>query len=71
MYLKILSTDTIFIMNLVSFNRISWILFTLDQVFFVFVCLFFRLGTKLNKQSVGIPTGTNCDPLVSRFAFIL
>ena len=28
---------------------------------------FFRLGTKLYRQVVGIPMGTNCAPLVADF----
>ena len=41
-------------------HRIFWIIFTS-----------IRFGNKLYRQSVGIPMGTNCAPLVADFVFIL
>ena len=32
---------------------------------------FIRFGSKLYRQIVGIPTGTNCAPLVAAFDFVL
>ena len=33
--------------------------------------IFIRLGTKLYRQIIGIPMGTNCAPLVADFPILL
>ena len=36
-----------------------------DALSYLFDNIFIRFGTKLYKQSVGIPMGTNCAPLIA------
>ena len=36
-----------------------------DALSFLLDNIYIRFGTKLYRQSVGIPMGTNCDPLVA------
>ena len=36
-----------------------------DALTFLLDSIFIRFGTKLNRQVVGIPMGTNCAPLVA------
>ena len=36
-----------------------------DALTFLLDKIFIRFGTKLNRQVVGIPMGTNCAPLVA------
>ena len=36
-----------------------------DALIFLLDNIFIRFGTKLYRQVVGIPRGTNCDPLVA------
>ena len=41
-----------------------------DALTFLFNNIFIQLGTKLYRQVVGIPLGTNCAPLVSDFFLV-
>ena len=34
-------------------------------LFIFWIILFIRFGTKLYRQTIGIPMGTNCAPLVA------
>ena len=36
-----------------------------DAIVYLLYNIFIRFGTKLNRQTVGIPVGTNCAPLVA------
>ena len=42
-----------------------------EAVTFLLDNIFIRFGTKLYRQIVGIPRGTNCASLVADFFFIL
>ena len=55
-----------------SFNDfILWARVHLDALSFLLDNVYIRFGTKLYKQIVGIPMGTNCAPLVADLFFIL
>ena len=45
--------------------------FLLKELIFEFYLdnIYIRFGTKLYRQIVGIPMGTNCAPLVAEFLF--
>ena len=45
-------------------NLLKALIYLLDNIYI-------RFGTKLYRQIVGIPMGTNCAPLVADFFFIL
>ena len=38
-----------------------------DALVYLLDNIFIRFGTKLYRQTIGIPTGTNCAPLVADF----
>ena len=42
-----------------------------DTLTFLLDNIFIRFGTKLYRQVVGIPMGTNCAPLFCRFIHVL
>ena len=42
-----------------------------DALSFLLDNIYIRFGTKLYRQIVGIPMGTNCAPLVADLFFIL
>ena len=37
----------------------------------IFDNIFIRFGTKLYRQTICVPMGTNCAPLVEDFSFLL
>ena len=43
----------------------------LEALIYLLDNIYIRFGTKLYRQIVGIPMGTNCAPLVADFFFIL
>ena len=42
-----------------------------DALFYILDYIFIRFGTKLYRQTIGIPMGTNCAPLVADFFFFV
>ena len=43
-----------------------------DVLVYLFDNIFIRFGTKLYRQAIGIPMGTNCAPLVADlFLFVM
>ena len=42
-----------------------------DALVYLLDNIFIRFGTKLYRQTIGIPMGTNCAPLVADFFFVM
>ena len=51
-----------------SYGRVKKSVMTL---FIFWIIIFFRFGTKLYRQTIGIPMGTNCAPLVADLFLVL
>ena len=52
--------------NLWSCKKIcDALVYLLDNIFFI------RFGTKIYRQTIGIPMGTNCAPLVADLFFVM